>query len=82
MIVTEVGFDSRVHDLLTAHYRCSYLLWVYGEALMAGVEKRRLYIMLYWGVDYDMYRGSIAAYSGTALALHNYLRNTSGCGNW
>lgn len=44
MIVMKVGFDSRVHDLLTAHYRCSYLMWVYGEALMAGVERRRLYI--------------------------------------
>lgn len=55
MIVMKVGFDSRVHDLLTAHYRCSYLLWVYEEALMAGVERRRLYIMLYWVVDYDLY---------------------------
>lgn len=64
MIAMKVGFDSRVHDLLTAHYRCSYLMWMYGEALMAGVERRRLYIMLYWGVELRyVLRGSIAAYT-------------------
>lgn len=47
---------------------------VWGSAHGGRGAEKTVYIMLYWGVELRyVLRGSIAAYGGTALALHNYL---------